>query len=87
MEFRALWNMYGVRQACIDNDWFTRGDCAEYDEMLTYVESHDCTPSTLKTVAKSIANRSNHNGYDTLEDFANNIAFIILNDYCAHFIV
>lgn len=45
----ALFNL------CIDRNWYTGGDCAEYERMLTFVEEIECiTDDGITAVAMDI---------------------------------
>ena len=52
------WSFETVRQACIHNDLYTRGDCEAYDKMLAFVEKNPPTTKAMYLVAKDIAAHS-----------------------------
>lgn len=48
------WGYSTVRQACIHNDLYTRGDCEAYEKMLNMVERTAPTTKAMYLVAKDI---------------------------------
>lgn len=59
------WSPEGVRQVCIQFDWYTRGCNEEYDKMLDYVRAHpDPTLEDIYFVAKDIMEHSRDIGVD-----------------------
>ena len=72
---------YDVRKACIAYNWYTCGDCEEYDHMLTYVGNIErATTDELETIATDIKQHSNTD-YDV-----KNIMFVLANECCTTFI-
>lgn len=72
---------YNVRKACIAYDWYTCGDCEEYEKMLTNVSNiKKVTVSDLKEIATDIKNHS-ETDYDI-----KNIMFVLANECCTTFI-
>ena len=66
-----------LSRACIKNNWYTLGDCKEYDTILTYAnELSDVTTDKLKKIATDIKVHS-----DTEYDVPC-IMFILANEYC-----
>ncbi len=53
-----IWGYETVRQACIRNDLYTRGDNEAYSKMLEFVEKVEPTTKAVYTVAKDIADHS-----------------------------
>ena len=64
------WYSDRVRQACIRNELYTRGDNEAYSAMLDYVDSHDPTTRAMYEVAKDILAHSR-------EQTVTNIMFIL----------
>ena len=61
MKFRHTIDKEAVKNFCIYNHLYTRGDCKDYDyaEMLeTVSEADDCTPQLIIAIAKDIAEHS-----------------------------
>lgn len=59
MKFKHTIYSEGVRQFCIENNLYTRGDCEDYAKMLEMVsEADDCTPQLIIAIAKDIAEHS-----------------------------
>ena len=59
MKFRHTINSEGVRNFCIHNNLYTRGDNMDYKELLDSVdEIHNCTPQDIINIAKDIAEHS-----------------------------
>ena len=57
--FEPTWDAMRVRQVCIANDFYTRGDNADYTQMLDYVNNHERpTPYDVHLVAEDIARHS-----------------------------
>ena len=52
------WSYESVRQACIRNNLYTRGDCGAYDKMLSFVERNEPTTKAMYLTAKDIAAHS-----------------------------
>ena len=53
-----FWNTQQVRQACINNDLYTRGSNEDYIEMFDMVRELEPTTENLYLVAKNIADHS-----------------------------
>ena len=61
MKFRHTIDKEAVKNFCIYNHLYTKGDCKDYDyaEMLETVnEADDCTPQLIIEIAKDIAEHS-----------------------------
>lgn len=52
------WSSGDVREACIKNNFYTRGDNESYKKMLDLVDSTEPTPENLYSVAKDIKEHS-----------------------------
>ena len=66
------WTMESVRQVCIENGLYTRGNNAEYGRMLGMVESSYPSNETIHEVAKDILEHSK-------EQTITNIMFLLIN--------
>ena len=55
------WNREGVRQVCIDNWFYTGGDCEAYENMLEYVKENPPKKKNIYRVAKDIHEHSRVN--------------------------
>lgn len=54
--FDARWALYKL---CVRKNWYTGGDCREYERMLSFVEEIDSiTDEGIKTVAYDILNHT-----------------------------
>lgn len=60
------WSPERMRELCIEQNWFTRGTCEEYDEMLNYVRSHNATYENMAIVASMILE---HSACDYFSDY------------------
>lgn len=59
MKFKHTINSEDVRQFCIHNNLYTRGDGEDYSKMLALVNKfHNCTPKRIINIAKDIAEHS-----------------------------
>ena len=59
MKFKHTINSEGVRNFCIHNNLYTRGDNMDYKELLNSIdEIHNCTPQDIINIAKDIAEHS-----------------------------
>ena len=59
MKFRHTINSEGVRNFCIHNNLYTRGDSIDYRELLNSIdEIYNCTPQDIVNIAKDIAEHS-----------------------------
>ena len=68
-----MWNRDTVRQACINNDLYTRGDNGDYSKMLDMVDSREPTTKAMYLVAKDI---QEHSDMQTIT----NVMFILERD-------
>lgn len=77
-----------VRNLCIRENWYTAGDCKDYDAMLRYVDENNGTLEAIKYVAEDIYNHSTSSEWDgySKQDILENIAFHLVNDCCKTFI-
>jgi len=67
-----------VIQMCIDNQYYTCGDCEEYGKMLTYVCEHEIkTEADLLWIANDIISHSNPNTIS--EDDLELVVWALLN--------
>ena len=62
IEKRTL-SVYDLRNLCIARNWYTRGDCFEFDKMLAqtneaYLKGENVTTKKLATIAKNIVEHS-----------------------------
>ena len=79
-EIRKI-SMYNVRKECIKYNWYTKGDCDEYDYMLTFTKClENVTTDDLETIATNIKINS-ETDYEIKE-----IMFVLANDCCTTFI-
>lgn len=60
MKIREIkkWNFSRVRDCCIINDFYTRGNNSEYEKMLDFVSTHKPTLTNIYKVAKDICEHS-----------------------------
>ena len=59
MKFVHTINTEGVKNFCIYNKLYTKGDDMDYKELLNSVnEIHNCTPQDIINIAKDIAEHS-----------------------------
>lgn len=78
-ELRTI-SMSDVRKVCIENNWYTNGDCEAYDNMLSFVNSLEyASTDDLETIATDIKEHSNTDYEIT------NIMFVIANECCITF--
>ena len=80
MKFRHIIDSEDVRQFCIRNNLYTRGDCEDYAKMLKTVGKADsCTPQLIVAIAKDIAEHSDEQ--DAKIDLSiGNIVFYLCED-------
>ena len=79
MKFRHTIDSEGVRNFCIHNNLYTRGDNEDYVRMLRNAENNKCTPQLIIAIAKDIAEHSDEQ--DAKIDLSlGNIAFYICED-------
>lgn len=79
------WLASDVRHACIENNWYTRGTCEEYENMLNMVEKCYPTDALIFYVAEDIFEHSNQDywirdGGLTKEEAIESIMFVLAND-------
>lgn len=55
-----------LRSLCIKHDWFTCGDCEEYDGLFNMVHGKHMTPALLLKVAQYIQKYSDPGAFDIL---------------------
>lgn len=78
IEVRRL-TMEDLERACIKNDWYTLGDCREYDTLLAKSDLiTNVTTDELKKIARDIKYHS-ETEYDV-----SSIMFILANEYCKY---
>lgn len=66
-----------VRAACINNEWYTAGDCDDYNNLFVLIRNLPTgTTETLEMVATDIKEHS-----DT-EDEIKDIMFVLANECC-----
>lgn len=74
-------SMKAIRKACIENNWYTCGDCEDYDNILTYANNlENATTDELETIATDIKTHSKTD-YEI-----ESIMFVLANDCCTTFI-
>lgn len=75
-ELRTI-SMSDVRKTCIENNWYTNGDCEAYDNMLTFVNGlKHASTDDLETIATDIKEHS-----DTDYGIAG-IMFVLVSKCC-----
>ena len=74
MKFGYTIDAEDVREFCIRNNLYTKGNCEDYDKMLKTVSKTDiCTPQLIIAIAKDIVEHSdkqNSEIYPSLENIA-----------------
>ena len=80
MKFQHTINSNDVREFCIQNNLYTRGDNEDYSKMLALASKfHSCTPQRVIVIAKDIAEHSDQQ--DAKIDLSlGNIAFYLCKD-------
>lgn len=80
MKFKHTIDSEGVRQFCIVNNLYTRGDNADYASLLNSCDTlHNCTPRRIINIAKDIAEHSDAS--DSKIDLSlSNIVFYLCED-------
>lgn len=73
-----MWDAYSVRDVCIKNGLYTKGDVRAYDKMLQITEHYKPTDTMIYEVAKDIFE---HSDGQTLE----NVMFLIGNEAVRRF--
>ena len=58
IEAKRIWTPGRVREVCIANEFYTRGDCAAYDWMLNQVGQLEPTYENLYRIAADITEHS-----------------------------
>lgn len=58
------WDSCRVRNMCIKNNYYTRGDCEAYGKMLEFVDKNRPTTSTIYDVACDIVKHSDLDKYN-----------------------
>lgn len=48
-----------LRQLCISNNWYTKGDCNSYSKMLSKAGKSNITTNDIVEIAKDIYSHSN----------------------------
>ena len=73
-------NSVKVRAVCVINNWYTAGDCEEYDNMFNFIRNlHTATTDDIKTIATDIKEHS-----DTECDIVD-IMFVLANECCTSY--
>ena len=67
------WHRDDVRRTCIEQNWYTCGDCEAYEKMLDMVEHTTPTTENIYRVAKDICD---HSEYQTIS----NVMFGLMHD-------
>lgn len=62
------WNASGVRNVCIDNEFYTCGSNESYIKLLDYVDSHKPTTTNIFKVAADIVKHSSLESYGQTEN-------------------
>lgn len=47
-----------LRQLCMNNGWYTKGDCNEYENLMQRTEQENLTTEDIVEMAKDIAKHS-----------------------------
>lgn len=85
IETEKIWLASDVRHVCIKNNWYTRGTCEEYENMLNMVESYYPSDVRIFYVAEDIFEHSNQDywirdGGLSKEEAIESIMFVLAND-------
>ena len=76
IEETKSWHPERVRECCIENEWYTRGNYEQYDKMLDYVRDSKPTIENVFTVAKDIYDHSDFDSrYDAEDEIIEAIMF------------
>lgn len=82
-----------VRELCIKNGFYTRGDCRAYDYLLNNLcsdsgYSREVSDSDIEEIARDIVDHSNRNAFENLLDnisfldCVRFVMFLLANDCC-----
>lgn len=52
------WSATDVRQICISENLYTKGDNADYTKMLNFIGTHKPTKANIQKIAEDILNHS-----------------------------
>ena len=67
-----------VRRLCIEKNWYTRGDCEEYNQVLMLSNCEDITTDLIVRIAEDIYSHSDKDYWKDCEsDPVENICFEI----------
>ena len=73
-------NSVKVRAVCVNQDWYTAGDCESYDNMFSFIRTlRNVSTGDLEKVATDIKEHS-----DTEYDIAD-IMFVLANECCTSY--
>ena len=72
---------YSVREMCIREKWFTRGNNAEYSKLFEVIEKvgKDINKHDLFGLAEYITEHSDYDGYDK-DEFTANVMYVMNRD-------
>ena len=79
MRFQHVIRSEDVRNFCIHNDLYTRGDNEDYSRLLSLGKSHNCTPQRVIMIAKDIAEHSDQQGAK-IDLSLENVVFCLCKD-------
>jgi hypothetical protein len=55
---KRIWNRDDVRSICIQDRYYTRGDCSAYEAMLKYVDNNEPTLDNILIIVDDIFHHS-----------------------------
>lgn len=71
----TTWTASRVRELCITQNYYTRGDNDDYEKMLQYVKKHNPNTETLYHVARDIVDHSDLSRYG--QDYNGNVSSVM----------
>lgn len=79
-------NSMDVRQLCIRNEYFTCGDCLEYEKLFQMCDEYDETVESLKKIAEHIINNSAQDKFDPFEEYSDRVCGVMFDliKYCSY---
>ena len=73
-----MWSDEDIRRMCISNNYYTIGDCEDYDKLMRFVTTHKPTVHNIYKVACDIAKHSEREF--SLKETVESIMFNIESD-------
>jgi hypothetical protein len=80
LKIKESWSLDSIRQMCIHENYYTRGNNSEYMELFLMVDENEPSAEMIERVAENIVDHSSLPNDWTHTEKIENVAWCIINE-------